>query len=214
MCYFISKKDSEYTHRELEKHYETSDACEFLKKLKNTNEVHESYEEETKMNDIQSFKRNEHRWTGITRAMKTCQTYEIELNYIDINNEGTIVLYDSKSAVSYISLNCELRLKTFRKTKVVKKDDENMITISECDDLLSMIFRRKRDSVNYLMISAEHSIKSSLNVLKEDDDLKEKELRSYTNIRSTHIMKITLCDKKVITIIHREHKRSYITRIL
>ena len=214
MCYLISKKNSEYIHRELKKHYETNDACESLKKLKNTNEVYESYKEKTKMNDIQSLECNEHRWTDITRAMKTCQTYEIESDYIDINNKDTIVLYDSKSAVSYISLDCELRLRTFRKTKVVKKDNENMITISECDDLSNMIFRRKRDSANYLIISAEHSIKSSLNVLKEDDDLKEKELKSYTSIKSTHIMKITLCDKKVITIIHREHKESYITKTL
>ena len=146
--------------------------------------------------------------------MKTCQTYGIEPDYIDIGNEGTIVLYDSKSAVNYISLSCELRLRTFRETKVVKKDDENMITIPGCDDLSNMIFRRKRDSADYLMISAEHLIKSSLDVLEEDDDLKEKELGSYTSIRSTHIMKITLCDKKVVTVIHREHKESYITRTL
>ena len=37
-----------------------------------------------------------------------------------------------------------------------------------------MIFRRKRDSANYLMISTAHSIKSSLNILKKDDDLKKK----------------------------------------
>ena len=61
MCYFISKKDSEYIHRELKKHYETSDACESLKELKNTNEVHEFYEKKIKMNDIQSLECNEHR---------------------------------------------------------------------------------------------------------------------------------------------------------
>ena len=89
-----------------------------------------------------------------------------------------------------------------------------MITVLEYDNLLSMIFRRKRDSANYLMISAAYSIKSNLNTLKEDDNLKKKKLRSYTSIRSTHIMKIILCDRKVITIIHKEHKESYITRAL
>ena len=146
--------------------------------------------------------------------MKTCQTHGIESDYIDINNENTVVLYDSKSAISYISLNCKFRLKTLEETKIVKKDDENMITIFRCDDLSNMIFRKKRDSANYLMISTAHSIKSSLNALKENDDLKEKELRSYTSIRSIHIMEITLRDKKVVTIIHREHKGSYITRTL
>ena len=214
MCYLISKKDSEYIHRELEKHYETNDACESLKKLKDTNEVHESYKEKKKINDIQSLECNEHHWTDIARAMKTCQTHEKESDYININNKDTIVLYDNKSAVNYISLDCELRLRTLEETKVVKKDDENMITVFRCDDLSNMIFWRKRDSANYLMISATHSIKSSLNVLKEDDDLKEKELESYTNIRSTHIMKTTLRDKKMITIIHRERKESYITRTL
>ena len=214
MYYHILKKDSEYTHGELKKYYETSDACEFLKKLKNINEVHESYKEEKKMNDIQSFKCNEHHWTDITRAMKTCQIHEIESGYIDISNENTIILYDSKSAVSYISLSCELRLRTFEETKIVKKDDENMITIFGCDDLSNMIFRRKRDSANYLMISATHSIKLSLNVLEEDDDLKEEELRSYTSIKLIHIMKIILRDKKVITIIHKKCKESYITRTL
>ena len=214
MCYFILKKDSEYIHKELKKHYEISDACESLKKLKNTNEGHESYEEEKKMNNIQSFKCNEHHWTDIARAMKICQTHEIKSDYIDIDNEDTIIFYDNKSAVSYISLSCELRLRTLEETKVVKKDDENIITIFECDNLLSMIFRKKRDSANYLVISATHSIKSSLNVLKENDDLKEEELRSYTSIRSTHIMKIILRDKKVITIIHKKCKESYITRTL
>ena len=89
-----------------------------------------------------------------------------------------------------------------------------MIIVLRYDDLSSMIFRKKRNSVNYLMISTAHSIKSSLNILKENDDLKEKELRSYINIKSTDIMKITLCNRKVITIIHREHKGSYITKVL
>ena len=119
-----------------------------------------------------------------------------------------IVLYDSKSAVSYINLNCKLRLKAFKEVRVVNKNDENMITVLEYDNLSNMIFRRKRDSANYLVISAAHSIKSSLNILKEDDYLKEKKLRSFTSIRSTHIIKTTLCDRKVIMIIHRGHKGS------
>ena len=60
MCYPKLKKDSEYIHRKLKEHNETNNACEFLKKYKNTNKIHESYEKETKMNDIQSFKYNEH----------------------------------------------------------------------------------------------------------------------------------------------------------
>ena len=146
--------------------------------------------------------------------MRTCQKHEIESDYIDIDNEGTIVLYDNKSAVSYISLDCKLRLKTLKETRVVKKNNENMITILEYNNLLSMIFRRKRDSANYLMISVTYSIKSSLDILKEDDDLEKKELGSYISIKSTHIMKITLCNRKVVTVIYREHKRSYIIRIL
>ena len=58
--YFILKKDSEYTYKELKKHDETSDACESLKEFENTNEIHESYKETTKMNEIQNFKCNEH----------------------------------------------------------------------------------------------------------------------------------------------------------
>ena len=146
--------------------------------------------------------------------MRTCQKHEIKSDYTDIDNESTIVLYDNKSAVSYISLNCEFRLKTFKEIKIVKKNDENMITVSEYNDLLNIIFWKKRDSAEYLMISTVHSIKLNLNILKEDDDLKEKKLRSYTSIKSTHIMKIILCDRKVITIIHREYKGSYITRTL
>ena len=77
-----------------------------------------------------------------------------------------------------------------------------------------MIFRRRRDSANYLIISRAHLMKLSLNILKKDDDLKEEKLRSYTNIKSIHIIKITLCNKKVVTVIYRRYKRSYITRIL
>ena len=147
--------------------------------------------------------------------MRTCQKHKIESGHTDIDNENTVILYDSKSTVNYISLDCELRLKAFEKTSVVKKNDEDIITIFECDNLSNMIFRKKkRDSANYLMISAAHSIKSSLNILKEDDDLKEKELKSYTNIKSTHIMKTILCNRRVITIIYKEHKRNYIIRNL
>ena len=146
--------------------------------------------------------------------MRTCQKHEIESDYTDIDNENTIILYNSKSAVNYISLNCELRLRMFKEIKIIRKNDENMITVLECDDLSNMIFRRKRDSTNYLMISTAYSIKSSLNILKEDDDLKEKKLKSYISIRPTHIMKITLCNRQVITIIHRKHKRNYIIKSL
>ena len=146
--------------------------------------------------------------------MRTCQKHKIKSDLIDINNEDTVVLYDSKNAVNYINLNCELRLRTFEEINIVRKNDENIIIILECDDLSNMIFRRKRDSANYLMISTAHSIKLSLNILKKDDDLKEKELRSYTSIRSIHIIKIILCNRRVVTIIHKEHKRSYITKNL
>ena len=61
ICYFKSEKDSEYIHEILKKHNETSDACEFLKEFKNTNEIRKSYEEVMKKNEIQSFKCNEHR---------------------------------------------------------------------------------------------------------------------------------------------------------
>ena len=146
--------------------------------------------------------------------MKTCQKHEMKSDYIDIENENIIILYDSKSAVNYMILSCELRLKTLEKTNVVNKNNKNIITVLECDDLSNIIFRRKRNSANYLMISAAHSIKSSLNILEENDDLKEKKLRSYTNIKSIHIMKVTLCNRKVITVIHRKKKRSYITKSL
>ena len=89
-----------------------------------------------------------------------------------------------------------------------------MITVFECDNLIDIIFRKRRNSANYLIILAIHLIKLSLNILKEDDNLKEKELKSYTSIKSTYIMKIILCKRKVITIIYRRYKRSCITRIL
>ena len=214
MCYFKSTKNSEYIHKMLKKHNETSDACEFLKKFKNTNEIRESYKKIIKINEIQNFKCNEHRWTDITRAMKICRKHEIELNHTDINNKDIIVLYDSKNAVNYINLNCELRLRMFKEISVVRKNDKNIITVLECDDLSNMIFRRKRDSANYLVISATHSNKSNLNILKKDDDLKKKELKSYTSIKSIHIIKIILCNRKVVTIIYRKHKKNYITRNL
>ena len=146
--------------------------------------------------------------------MRTCQKHEIKSDHTDINNENIIILYDSKSAVNYISLDCKFRLRTFKKISVVRKNDENIITVFECNDLSNIIFRRKRNSANYLVISTAHLIKSSLNILKKDDDLKEKELRSYTSIRSTHIIKIILCNRRVVTIIHKEYKRSYITKCL
>ena len=99
--------------------------------------------------------------------MRTCQKHEIKSDHIEVNNENTIVLYNSKSDVNYINLNCEFRLKAFEETNVVKKNDENIIIIFEYDNLSNMIFRRKRNSANYLMISATHSIKSSLNILKK-----------------------------------------------
>ena len=58
--YLTSEKDSEYTYKELKKYNETSDACKFLKKFENTNEVHESHEEATEMNEIQNFECNKH----------------------------------------------------------------------------------------------------------------------------------------------------------
>ena len=214
ICYFKSEKNSKYIHEMLKEHDEINDACEFLKEFKNTNEIREFYEKVMKMNEIQSLKCNEHRWTDITKAIRTCQKHEIESDHTDINNENTVILYDSKSVVNYINLSCELRLKALKETSVVKKNNEDIITVLGCDNLSNMIFRRKRDSANYLMISATHSIKSSLNILKKNDDLKEKELRSYTSIKSIHIMKIILCNRRVVTIIHREQKGNYITKDL
>ena len=45
----------------LKEHNEINDACEFLKKFKNTNEILESYKEIMKMNEVQNLKCNEHR---------------------------------------------------------------------------------------------------------------------------------------------------------
>ena len=150
----------------------------------------------------------------MARTIRTCQKHDIKSQYTDINNKETILLYDSKNVVNYINTDCELRLKIFNRTNLIEHNDEKMITVSECDDLSNMIFRRKRDSANYLMILTTHLIESNLNILKENDDLKKKELRSYTSIRSIHIMKITLCKRKMITIIHREHKENYIIKSL
>ena len=61
MRYLKSEKNLKYIHETLKKHDETSDACEFLKKFKNTDKVRESYKEIMKMNEIQNFKCNEHR---------------------------------------------------------------------------------------------------------------------------------------------------------
>ena len=52
MCYLRSEKDLEYIHRKLKKHDETNNVCEFLKKFKNTNEIHKLYKKKIKMNDI------------------------------------------------------------------------------------------------------------------------------------------------------------------
>ena len=76
--------------------------------------------------------------------------------------------------MSYINIDCELRLKALNEINVVEQDDEKMITVLEYDDLSDMIFQRKYDSANYLMISTVYLITSSLNILKEDDDLKKK----------------------------------------
>ena len=146
--------------------------------------------------------------------MRTYQEHEIESDHIDIYNKNIIILYDNKSVVNYISLDYELRLKTFEEINVVRKNDKNIITIFGCNNLSNMIFLKKRDSAKYLMISAAHSIKLSLNILKKDDDLKEKELRSYTSIKSTHFIKIILCNRRVVTIIYKEHKESYIIKSL
>ena len=166
------------------------------------------------MNKIQSLEYNEHRWTDITRAMKIYQKHIIKSQYTDINNEGITILYDSKSAVNYISTDWELRLRALNRTNVVEQNNEKIITVLECNNLSNMSFWKKRDSANYLMISTAHLIKLNLNILKKDIDLKEKKLRSYINIESIRIIKITLYERKVEKIIHKEHKGSYIIRNL
>ena len=140
--------------------------------------------------------------------MRTCQKHDIKSHHTDIDNEETIILYDSKSAVNYLNTDCELHLKAFIKTNIIKQNNEKIITVFECDNLSDMIFRKKRDSANYLMISTAHLIKSRLNILKGNDNFKEKKSRSYTNIRSIHNMKIVLCKRKMIMIIYRKHKES------
>ena len=72
MCYFKSEKNLKYIYEMLKKHDETSDVYESLKKFQNTNKVREFYEKIIKINKIQSLKCNEHRWTDITKAMRTC----------------------------------------------------------------------------------------------------------------------------------------------
>ena len=52
MCYFKSEKNSKYTHEMLKEHDKTNDVCASLKKLKNTNEIRESYEEVMKINKV------------------------------------------------------------------------------------------------------------------------------------------------------------------
>ena len=214
MYYFTSEKNSKYIHKKLKKHDETNKACEFLKEFENISEVHESHKEATEMSKIQSFECNEHCRTNITRVIRAYQTHDIQSYYIDINNEKIIILYDSKSVVNYISTDCKLRLKAFNRINVIEQNDKKIIIVLECNNLSNIIFRKRRNNANYLMISTTHLIKLSLNILKENDDLKEKKLRSYTSIKSIHIMKITLNKKKVITIIHRDHKESYMMRNL
>ena len=63
--------------------------------------------------------------------MRTCQTYDIQSYYIDINNERTIILYDSKSAVNYINTDCELRLKALNRINIIEQNDEKIKTIFE-----------------------------------------------------------------------------------
>ena len=48
MYYFKSEKNSEYIYKELKKYNETSNACESLKKFKNTSEIHEFYKKKNK----------------------------------------------------------------------------------------------------------------------------------------------------------------------
>ena len=99
--------------------------------------------------------------------MRTYQKHDIESHNTDIDNEKTIVLYNSKSAVSYISTDCELCLRALNETNVIEQNDKKMIMVPERDNLSNRIFRRKRDSPNYLMISTAHLIRSNLNTLKK-----------------------------------------------
>ena len=56
--------------------------------------------------------------------MRIYQTHDIQSHYTDINNEETIILYDSKSAVNYINTDCKLRLKALNRINVVEQNDE------------------------------------------------------------------------------------------
>ena len=86
-----------------------------------------------------------------------------------------------------INTDCELRLKTFNRINVIEQKDEKMITVLECNNLLNMIFRKRRDSTNYLIILTAYLIKSSLNILKENDNLKKKiEIIHKHKINSHH----------------------------
>ena len=60
MYYLISKKNSEYTHKELKKHNKINNACESLKKFRNTNKIYKSCEKTINMNEIQNLECNEH----------------------------------------------------------------------------------------------------------------------------------------------------------
>ena len=146
--------------------------------------------------------------------MRTCQKHTMKSVCVNINKERIIVLYDRKNIINYISLDCELCLKALNETIIIEYNDEKMIKNFKYDDFSETIFRKRRDNANYLMILTLYLTKSELNTLKENDDLKEKELRSYTSIKSIYIIKIILCKRKVTTIIYREYKESYITRRL
>ena len=120
MYCFISKKNSEYIYKKLKEHDETNDVCKSLKKFKNTNKIYKFYKKTTEINKIQSFEYNEKRWKDITRTIRTCQKHNIKSQYIDIGNEETIILYDSKSVVNYTSTTYKLCLRAFNKTNIIK----------------------------------------------------------------------------------------------
>ena len=115
--------------------------------------------------------------------MRTCQKHDIESYHTDIDNEGTIILYDSNSVVSYINTDCELRLRAFNKTNIIKQNNKKMITVLECDDLSNMIFRKKHDSTNYL-----NDINST-----------------FKQIKSKHFKRKRRSERKRVEVIH-QHK--------
>ena len=114
--------------------------------------------------------------------MRTYQTHDIQSHYIDINNERIIILYDSKSAVNYINTNCELCLKALNRINIIEQNDEKMITILEYNNLSNITFRKRRNSANCLIISTVHLIKSSLDILKEDNENWKKKSWDHTRV--------------------------------